>query len=129
MGLVKKIFGSIFALIGGLLGAVGGVFGLGKKSEFFMELDESAAPAETPASPPAKVEKVAKPEAQTTAPVAPVAESKPVTVSASAQPALTFAPNFLVNPDLTFTSRRRPGPSLSPFRDMARNVKKAPSAG
>lgn len=53
MGFLKSIFG----LIGGLIKTILGVFGIGKKSEFFMELDEgdseSAAPAAAPAPAPA----------------------------------------------------------------------------
>lgn len=41
----------------------------------------------------------------------------------------TFATDFLVTAQKPTIKRRRPGPSLSPFRDMAKQVKKTPSAG
>lgn len=62
MGFIKKIFGAIFGLISSLLKVVG----VGKKSEYFLEIDESQAnraskqaePAENQAQ-PAKTEEVA----------------------------------------------------------------------
>lgn len=62
MGFIKKIFGAIFGLIASLLKVVG----VGKKSEYFLEIDDSQAnpssnqaqPAESQAQ-PAKTEEVA----------------------------------------------------------------------
>ncbi|MEB3288308.1 MAG: hypothetical protein VKI82_00235 [Leptolyngbya sp.] len=122
MGLIKSIFG----IIGGVFQAILSVFGLGKKSEFFMELDESAAPAAAPAAPePAKT--VTEPvTAPATAPVAAspapaVAPApKPAPAAAPTTSAPSFAATYLTGP--TMPRRRRPGPSLSPFRDMAKQV-------
>ncbi|MEY3298077.1 MAG: hypothetical protein RLZZ597_1337 [Cyanobacteriota bacterium] len=125
MGFLKAIFG----IIGGFFKAILGVFGLGKQSEFFMELDESTAPPEvsaqptaaTPAAPAATpTQTVAASPGPVVAPVTPVATAAPK----SAQPAASvpsFAANYLVGP--TMPRRRRPGPSLSPFMDMAKQVK------
>jgi hypothetical protein len=126
MGFIKSIVG----IVGGLFKAILGVFGIGKKSEFFMELDEGAteaapasAPAAAPASAPAAAAPaVAEPVAANPAPAAP----KPVAAPAAPQPAKatapvpSFAANYLVG--ATTTSRRRPGPSLSPFKAMAKQV-------
>jgi hypothetical protein len=151
MGLIKKVFGAIFGLIGSIIGAILGVFGVGKKSEFFLELDEAdsgakgdaasegtaapasaTAPQATPsqASAPAKSSSSA-PEKTAPAPQQqpkPAAEPAPLVTSAAktAKPAPdagTFATDYLVNPKLSTGGRRRPGPSLSPFKDLARQVK------
>lgn len=128
MGFLKSIFG----LIGGLIKTILGVFGIGKKSEFFMELDEgdseSAAPAAAPAPAPAAKAPEAAPAQKAEAPAAPAAKA-PVAQPAApapkpAQPAApvpSFAANYLSGP--TMPRRRRPGPSLSPFMDMAKQVK------
>lgn len=152
MGLIKKIFGAIFGLIGSIIGAVLGVFGVGKKSEFFLELDDADsgakgnAAAENTAAPAEASAPQAAP-AQTSAPAAssspapektsspapqqqpkPAAEPAPLATPAAkrAKPAPdagTFATDYLVNPRLSTGSRRKPGPSLSPFKDLARQVK------
>ncbi|QQE65602.1 hypothetical protein GFS31_22900 [Leptolyngbya sp. BL0902] len=121
MGFIKSIFG----IIGGVFKAILGVFGVGKKSEFFMELDEgdvapAAAPAAAPA--PAAATAVAEPVAAPAAPAAPAPKPAPAAPqSAPSAPAVpSFAANYLVGS--TLPSRRRPGPSMSPFRDMAKQV-------
>jgi type IV secretory pathway VirB10-like protein len=130
MGFIKKIFGGIFSLIGGIFGAIAKVFGLGNKSEFYMEIDESETPTEAPA-PPAQASSQATPEPKPTAsaqvaavaPPAPVPTPQPVSAPATpAEPEMTFATDYLINPKFSNTQRRRPGPSLSPFKDMARSV-------
>jgi hypothetical protein len=136
MGLIKSIFGAIFGLIGGIFKTVGGLVGLGKKSEFFLEADE-ATEASLPAADPvpaAKTEvKAAEAPAATKAPTESktAAKSKtavksapaPTPVAAAvAEPVPTgFASTYLNSPSTA--GRRRPGPSLSPFRDMAKQVK------
>lgn len=124
-----------------------------KAKGFFLELDEtgstkSAAPAKQPEAEVKPAE--AAPTAPAAVTVeAPKAETKPEakkpeakkapaaaeTVKIEAQPnppaasngkvepqaELTFAPNYLL-PKPT-NSRRRPGPSMDMFRDMARQVK------
>ena len=138
MGLIKKILGGFLAFLGG----IAKVFGLGKKGDFYMELNESAAPTlEAPAAAPkpapvatenkpqkGKTSKKASKAAQNgkvaTEPVAqdkvPVAPPKP---TVAAVPQLTnFATDYLVNPKLNRSPRRRPGPSISPFKDMAKQM-------
>lgn len=127
MGFLKSIFG----IIGGVFKAILGVFGIGKKSEFFMELDESAAPAEAPAQPvaaqPAAAQPAAAPTKAPTEVAAQPAVASPAPAPAApqvakpAEPVPSFAANYLVGS--TMPRRRRPGPSLSPFMDMAKQVK------
>ncbi|NJN20951.1 MAG: hypothetical protein HC812_06825 [Leptolyngbya sp. RL_3_1] len=140
MGLIKNVVGAISGLVGTLFSAILGIFGLGKKSEYFLEFDEAAAapaPKSAPATPaaapaeakPAKAS--AKAEKVAPAPVA-VAAAPQSQASKPASPAeggLTFATDFLVNPRLSNTSRRRPGPSLSPFTDMVKEMKRSNSMG
>ncbi len=144
MGLIKTIFGGIFGLIGGIFGSIAGIFGIGKKGEYFMELDEAAAPATAPAQPaaepaPAPTAAVASTNSQEPpAPTAPktVAQpaAEPVKPTAVAQPqaplVTNFATDYLVNPRIDRSPRRRPGPSMSPFKDMVRDMsRKSPSMG
>ena len=168
-GFIKKLFGGIFAFLGGLIG--------GKKSQddtsstpqiapktkkgkgYFMELDETgstkseatskpepvkagavaqakksepaqAAVATAPA--PKKLEAAApkKPEPAKAKAEAAEPQNGKVKIEAQANPPApnngkaqeaTFAPNYLL-PKAT-NSRRRPGPSMDMFRDMARQVK------
>jgi hypothetical protein len=162
MGLIKNIFGSILGIIGSVLGALGGILKLGKKGEFYMELDESAtsrakvAPAKVAESAPATATAIALPpepsvatvpekstkaakhakskkSAKATEQPTPTGASTPVIVAVPvvAAPAevKTFATDYLVNPQLNRSSRRRPGPSVAPFKEMARNIgKQSPSA-
>ncbi|MFH7244321.1 MAG: hypothetical protein ACHWZW_15905 [Spirulina sp.] len=127
MGFIKSIFG----IVGGLFKAILGVFGVGKKSEFYMELEEGstetppAAAAPTATAPAAPVAAAPVKATSETAP-SPAPAAKPVAAPVAAQPAKTatpvtsFAANYLTGS--TTTSRRRPGPSLSPFKDMAKQV-------
>jgi predicted lipid-binding transport protein (Tim44 family) len=137
MGLIKSIFGAIFGLIGGIFKTVGGLVGLGKKSEFFMELAESDSdsqtaapakvePAQAKAEPaPAKAEPakaLAKAPAQTKAPVNAAPTPAPVAAAPAGPVPTGFASNYLTSVGTTMPRRRRPGPSLSPFMDMAKQV-------
>ena len=74
---------------------------------------KKAEPAKAKATP-----KQVKIEAQPNPPAAPAAASNG---KAEPQSELTFAPNYLL--PIATTSRRRPGPSMDSFRDMARQVK------
>ena len=134
MGFIKKLFGGLFALLGALFGGIGGLLGLGKKSEFFLEADGAsevnaapvakAAKVEAPAAKPAKVEAVAPAAASSNgkvAPTAPAAAPAPVAAPVAVSGPKTFAPNFLTN--TSAGSRRRPGPSLNPYMDMAKKMK------
>lgn len=157
MGLIKKIFGGLFAFLANL-------FGFGKKSEFYMELDESSvsapsAPIESavtanpqPVVAPSREQQVPqtvkaektpssaqeKVSAQETAvspslePARPLVLPRPqAELSAEQTPQLTnFATDFLVNPKLNRSPRRRPGPSVSPFKDMVKDMgRRSPSMG
>ncbi len=120
MGLIKSIFGGLFAFLGSLFGVVGKLLGLGKsKEEYFLDLGgaDTGAPA-APAAAPAPTAVAAPP-----APAA-VAAPAPAPVAAAPKPQATgtFAPNYLIAPSSN-NSRRRPGPSLAGFKDMARQVK------
>lgn len=143
-GFIKKLFGGIFGFLGSLFG--------GKKSKdsgYFLEFEEAqgtgsatgkpegAAPkakvteapaAESPA-PAAAVaatgtpEAPAAPAAKPAVAAAPPAPAKPVAPPKPAVPAgpATFAPQYLA-PKAT-NSRRRPGPSLSPYLSMAKQMR------
>ncbi|PSR19488.1 hypothetical protein C8255_01975 [filamentous cyanobacterium CCP3] len=146
MGLIKSIFGAIFGLIGGIFKTVGGLVGLGKKSEFFMELDEAddgsqpaiapSAPAPAPKAEPAAAAKspaeaAAKTSAKSETKTPAKTQTKPAAqketkapAAAPAEPVPTgFASNYLTSVGTSMPRRRRPGPSLSPFMDMAKQVK------
>jgi hypothetical protein len=127
MGIIKKIFGGIFSFLGGILK----IFGIGK-SDYYMEADNmapsapAAPPAPKPEPTPAKADPPAKAEASAPkpAPAPQPAASVPQPASTPAPaPALmeTFAPKFLT--PTSNGKRRRPGPSLGSFMDMARQVK------
>ncbi|MFQ3617542.1 MAG: hypothetical protein SNJ57_08995 [Cyanobacteriota bacterium] len=121
------------------------LLGLGKSSEYFLEAEPSN--NDTPAAPVAAAAPT-KPEAPATAPapaaavatVAPPATdvttngkapATPAAAAASAPKSMpeaapasdqTFAPNFVLLSS-SRSGRRRPGPSLNPFLDMARQVR------
>ncbi|GAB4466205.1 MAG: hypothetical protein OHK0037_21690 [Elainellaceae cyanobacterium] len=140
MGLIKKLLGGLFSFLSGL----GKLLGLGKSSEYFLEAEpsNSAAPAapaavaspKAPAAAAAPVAAVAVAEPPATdvttngkapAAVAPVPSPAPAAKPvAEAAPAAeqTFAPNFVLM-NSNRGGRRRPGPSLNPFLDMARQVR------
>lgn len=105
MGLIKKIFGAVFNLVAAILRGVFGIFGIGKKGEYFLELDESqeSAPQAIQSAPekkpePAKVE-ASQSQANQSAPKAapqpqaePKTEAKPAAAGSapkSSQPSLT----------------------------------------
>lgn len=140
MGLIKKLLGGLFSFIGGLFGAFGKVLGLGKKSEFFLEAEPSSSAATEPAASPTTTTAAAPAAASATVttngkvaePVKTVAAATPAVTPAptpAATPAAaaasasngTFAPNFLLGNSQG--SRRRPGPSMNPYLDMAKQVK------
>lgn len=130
MGFINKLFGGLFAVLGAIFGGLFKLIGLGKKSEYFLEADAAkGAPAEAK-TPAPKVEAKPAPAAKT--PAAPAASNngkvaEPAPVVAAAKPVavaepqtVNFATNFSVNGS---SSRRRPGPSLNPFLDMAKQIK------
>jgi hypothetical protein len=132
MGLIKNLVGALLGLVKTLFTVLLGLVGVGKKSEYFLELDESAASAPTPVAPP-QAEVASAPEPQATEkvaqPAAPAMAAKSSQADVPDEGGLTFATDFLVNPRLNNTSRRRPGPSLSPFTSMVKDMKRAASMG
>jgi hypothetical protein len=118
---------------------------LGKKPNFYLELKETegdkSAPAKTEAPAPVveapapvaeapaatekkskktsvKKEKKEKTVQKAETPAAPVA---PAATNGKVEPTeVEFATKYLIVPT---SSRRRPGPSLNPFKDMARKAK------
>ena len=109
-----------------------------KSKDYFLELDDAGAvksepeakkpePAQATKAPEAEAK---KPEAKKPAAKAPKAKPQkaaPQATPASSngkaepQPGLTFAPNNLL-PLKTNSSRRRPGPSMNNFLEMARQM-------
>ncbi|HEY9816068.1 MAG TPA: hypothetical protein V6D20_09780 [Candidatus Obscuribacterales bacterium] len=121
MGFIQKIFGGIFSFLGGILK----IFGIGK-SDYYMEAESTPKPATS-----SKPAPEAKPTPTSTPPVAAAPKPAPTPVATAPAPATLSKPNpspvlenfatkFSMSPS---TKRRRPGPSLTPFMDMARRVK------
>ncbi len=139
MGLIKTIFGSIFGFIGGIFGAVAKIFGVGKQGEFYMELDDAAAPtvatvtaapAPAPAAPKEVVEKPSEPVSVAAPAPTPVTTPTPAAAVPATPMVTNFATDYLVNPRISQAPRRRPGPSLSPFKNMVKDMgRKSPSMG
>lgn len=137
MGLITKLFGGILAF----LGSIFKVFNIFKKSEYFLEADDAKSSvadvpppkAVKPSSEKKSVEKqpaaaAAKAEpsnGKIAEPAATLAAAAPVNVDPKVAEAFKstelFAPNYLVSSGSN--SRRRPGPSLNRFMDMAKQVK------
>lgn len=126
MGFVQSIFSTIFGIVGGIFKAILSLVGIGKKSEFYLELPEdqlvsSDQPAVVPPAPVTPSQTVAPPVEAKPAVAVAVA---PQPAKAAVTPAISgFATNYLMAPGAAMPSRRRPGPSLSPFLDMAKQVK------
>lgn len=111
------------------------IFG-SKKEEFFLEIDDSKeapkaespkAPAEppkaeTPVEKPVETPVAASAEApKAAAPAAPPAPAIPAKPKAP-EPVVLFAPDNLM--PLPNPTRRRPGPNMAAFLDMAKQVKR-----
>ncbi|MCW6036251.1 hypothetical protein K4A83_08195 [Spirulina subsalsa FACHB-351] len=118
---IKKLFGGLFSFLGGLFG--------GKKKSYYLELDDAGTPVAPADSTPVAPEKPAPAPAKAPAAPAPVAVETPAPAPAPAPPKApeppatgTFAPDYLLY--TTTRAKRRPGPSLKGFRDMARQVNK-----
>ena len=133
MGFIKNLIGGIISFLAGIFK----IFNVFKKSEYFIEAEDAKsvktpAPAKSaPAAPkPAQAEslngKVAQPS--TTVATAEPLQGKALASVApqSSQPApVLFAPNYQVSVN-NVNSRRRPGPSMNRFLDMAKQVKAKP---
>jgi len=135
MGFISKLFGGLFALLGAVFGGLFKLVGLGKKSEYFLEADAAKGTAsEAKAPAPQKPVAAPKPKPQPAAPAPALAAAStngkvenPAPAVAAATPVATaepqvknFAPNFSMNGT---SSRRRPGPSMNPFLDMAKQIR------
>lgn len=127
MGIIKKILGAVL----GLFGVLAGLIGIGKKDKYFLDLSEGASPAATPA--PAAIEakdsKNAAKSADKAAAVAGKAVAAAAAVAIAATEAVAAAPapeplsfgEIAMIPTSTM-SRRRPGPSLTQYKDMAKDM-------
>ncbi len=111
MVLLKKLFGAIF----GLFAALGKLLGLGKKGEFYVEIEPTTPlPKPVPAVEPEPTTAVAAPTPE------PVATVEPSPVAPTAvEPTVTEAPS---RPYAQF-ARRRPGANMANFVAMARQVR------
>ncbi|MGL5509629.1 MAG: hypothetical protein ACRC2J_14715 [Microcoleaceae cyanobacterium] len=127
--------------IGGLFAGLFGIFGnlFGKKEEFFLDLDNAkgegktetapakkaevkVAPASAPATIPAETKaKKTEPKKEAAPKAKKVEKAAPATTPvAKAKPATT--PVVPANVIANTAPRRRPGPSLNQFKDMARQM-------
>jgi hypothetical protein len=140
MGPVKKLLDGILSFLGGIFGFLSGLLSF-KKSEYYMEMAEeegksTALPAATQLSAQSTAPKTAKPEpakvqsgntksakaAVSSEQKAPAPKSVAQAVVAAQPPKeVNFATKYLISPDQN--SRRRPGPSMNYFLDMAKQVK------
>ncbi|WP_448561273.1 hypothetical protein [Trichothermofontia sp.] len=144
-GFIKKLFSGIFGFLGSLFG--------GKKSKdsgYFLEFEEAqstgSASAKLEGAAPKAADALAAPAAAAATPVVAAATGQPETPTAptpapvvppvavmpkptpvvAAKPAVpagpaTFAPQYLA--PKPSNSRRRPGPSLSPYLTMAKQMR------
>ena len=103
---------------------------IGKKSEFYLELpegeafsaDQATVVSPAPVVPSQAVALPPEPKPIVAPIVAPVVAPQPP--KAAVIPAISgFASTYLMTPGAASPSRRRPGPSLSGFLDMAKQVK------
>lgn len=119
--------------IGGLFAGLFGIFGnlFGKKEEFFLDLDDAKGEGKTETAPAkqaeVKVAPAAAPAQKTEAKKEAAPKAKKVekavpavTPVAKAKPATT--PVVPTNVIASTAPRRRPGPSLNQFKDMARQM-------
>lgn len=166
-GFIKKLFGGIFAFLGGLIGgkkakegdtsSTPAIAPQGKKSKgYYLELDETGntkskleealkpeaikaeavkalEPVQAAVTTAAKKLEAAAPKKQEPAQASAESAAQNGKVKIEAQPnppaatngkaseKVTFAPNYLL--PTASNNRRRPGPSMDMFRDMARQVK------
>lgn len=113
MNLLKKLFGAIF----GLFGAIAKLFGLGKKGEFYIELDDNRAAPAAPPTPTKATEPAPTSESAAAPQPAQAVAAAPTPVApAPAEPTPTPVP-------YTRFTRRRPGANMAAFLNMARQVR------
>jgi hypothetical protein len=114
----------------------------GKKDDFYMQIDESQETETTETTAPvatsteSSTEVTAEAASTETATAAPAPVNVPApevpfwvsamrstaTIQAETKPEMTFSTDYLLSSGSS--SRRRPGPSLNPFKEIARQVKK-----
>ena len=121
-------------------GGIFKMFGMGQKAEYAEPQDAGATAtvqstvsdpepvqvAQTviePAPATTKTKKRSKNTQEKAVAASQPAAVEPITPQQPAVPQLTnFATDYLVNPRLNQSPRRRPGPSISPFKDMAKQI-------
>jgi hypothetical protein len=114
MGFIGRLFGAIFGFIGGILGAILGIFRRRPQAEstanqaFFLDPEE------------AKTLGRSSPSARQTPTASTTATSEPVVTQPTPAPTVVFSSG---SPDLR--NRRRPGPNMSLFLDMAKQIRRA----
>jgi hypothetical protein len=111
MGFIGRLFGTIFGFIGGILGAILGIFRRRPQTQsqtFFLDPEE----AKTLGRPAASSQET--PTASSTA------KPEPVVTQPTPAPTVVFSSG---SPDLR--NRRRPGPNMSLFLDMAKQIRRA----
>ncbi|WP_448380380.1 hypothetical protein [Gloeomargarita sp.] len=112
MGFIGRLFGAIFGFIGGIFRAIFGIFRRQPQSTanqaFFLDPEEAKTlgrPSESSRETPT---------------VSPTAKPEPVTTQPASVPTVVFGSG---SPDLR--NRRRPGPNMSLFLDMAKQIRRA----
>ncbi|MBD2329374.1 hypothetical protein H6G21_21225 [Alkalinema sp. FACHB-956] len=124
------------SLIGGIFGFIGGLFG-GKKGAdgFYLDAGDAApseaapaaaeateaAPAQAGSARAAKLEALNKAKAETAPAATPAATLNLPAPTVTEVKEVAFATKYLT--PVATGSRRRPGPSLGAFRDMAKSMK------
>ena len=114
MGFIGRLFGAIFGFVGGIFRAIFGIFRRRPQAEstanqaFFLDPEE----AKTLGRPAASSQET--PTASSTA------KPEPVVTQPAPAPAVEFRSG---SPDLR--NRRRPGPNMSLFLDMAKQIRRA----
>ncbi|WAS04329.1 hypothetical protein LQF76_09825 [Gloeomargaritales cyanobacterium VI4D9] len=120
MGVIGRLFGAVFGFIGGIFGAIFGIFRRRpqgespKKQETAFFLDPEEAKSLGRESESRSATPVASTEAKS------VAKPEAVVAKPAPTPTLVFSSG---SPDLR--NRRRPGPNMSSFLDMAKQIRRA----
>lgn len=116
MGLFKRLFGligAIFGLIGGIFGAIFSIFRRRPQTEsaqetaFFLNQEDAKSLGRQNESPPVTEPRMVAPKPE------------PVLVKPAATPTMVFSSG---SPDLS--NRRRPGPNMNSFLDMAKQMRR-----
>ncbi|MEN9213724.1 MAG: hypothetical protein Q6K12_00625 [Gloeomargarita sp. DG_1_6_bins_138] len=117
MGFIQRLFGAIFGFIGGIFGAIFGIFRRRpaaaprperQATTFFLDPEDAKSVGRQ--NEPARSQE----------PVAVAAQPEPAVVKPAPTPTVTFSSG---SPDLR--NRRRPGPNMNAFLDMAKQIRRA----